>query len=42
MYTASRYAWIAMIILFGIAMTVLLVLSSDAHAWFETRDEKLR
>jgi len=42
MQTASRYAWIAMIILFCIAMTVLLVLSSDAHALFETRDEKLR
>jgi len=42
MHTASRYAWTAMIVLFLIAMTVLLVLSSDAHAWFETRDEKLR
>jgi hypothetical protein len=41
MQTASRYAWIAMVILFCIAMTVLLVLSSDAHAWFETRDAKL-
>jgi hypothetical protein len=42
MHTASRFAWIAMIILFCIAMTVLLVLSSDAHALFETRDQKLR
>ena len=42
MDTTSRYAWIAMIILFCIAMAILLVLSSGAQAWFETRDEKLR
>jgi hypothetical protein len=42
MQTASRYAWIAMVILFCIAMAVLLVLSSGAHALFETRDAKLR
>jgi hypothetical protein len=42
MQTAGRFAWIAMVILFCIAITVLLVLSSSAHAWFETRAEKLR
>jgi hypothetical protein len=42
MHTAGRYAWIAMIVLFCIAMTVLLVLNSDAHALFDTRDQKLR
>jgi hypothetical protein len=41
MRAASRYAWIAMVILFCIAMTILLVLSSGAHALFETRDAKL-
>jgi hypothetical protein len=42
MRTASRYAWIAMVILFCIAMAILLVLSSGAHALFETRDAKLK
>ena len=42
MRTAGRFAWIAMVILFCIAITVLLVLSSSAHAWFETRTEKLK
>jgi hypothetical protein len=44
MRTASRYAWIAMVVLFCMAMTVLLVLSSGgaARAWFESRDAKLQ
>ena len=42
MRTASRYAWITMVVLFCIAMAVLLVLSSSAHAWFETRNAKLQ
>jgi hypothetical protein len=42
MRTASRYAWIAMVILFCIAIAILLVLSSGAHALFETRDAKLK
>ena len=42
MRTASRYAWIAMVILFCIAMAILLVLSNGAHALFETRDAKLK
>jgi hypothetical protein len=43
MRTASRYAWIVMVILFCTAMAILLVLSSGgAHAWFETRDAKLQ
>lgn len=42
MDTADRCAWIAMIILFGVATAVPLVLSSGAYALFETRDEKLR
>ena len=42
MHTASRYAWIAMVILFCIAMAILLVLSTGAHALFETRDAKLK
>ena len=42
MHTASRYAWITIIILFCMAMAILLVLSSGAHAWFETRDAKLQ
>jgi hypothetical protein len=44
MRTASRYAWIAMVVLFCMAMTVLLVLGSGgaARAWFETRDAKLQ
>jgi hypothetical protein len=42
MRTASRYAWIAMVVLFCIAMAVLLALSSSAHAWFETREAKLQ
>ncbi|MET0677895.1 MAG: hypothetical protein ABW175_19015 [Bradyrhizobium sp.] len=42
MQTAGRFAWIAMVILFCIAMAFLLVLSGVAHAWFETRDVKLR
>lgn len=44
MRAASRYAWIAMVALFCMAMAILLVLSSGggAHAWFETRDAKLQ
>jgi hypothetical protein len=42
MRTASRYAWITIAILFGMSMAILLLLSSGAHAWFETRDAKLR
>lgn len=42
MSTASRYAWIAMVILFCIAIAILLVLSNGAHALFETRDAKLK
>ena len=42
MNTGSRYAWIAMIILFSIAMVILLALGTGAHAWFETRDAKLQ
>ena len=42
MRTASRYAWIAMVILFCIAIAILLVLSSGANALFETRDAKLK
>jgi hypothetical protein len=43
MRTASRYAWIAMVILFCMAMALLLVLSTGgAHALFETRDAKLQ
>lgn len=44
MRTASRYAWIAMGILFCMPMAVLLVMSSGgaAHAWFETRGAKLQ
>src|SRR4029453_15045727 len=42
MSTSSRYAWIAMVILFCIPMAILLVLSSGAHALFETRDAKLK
>jgi hypothetical protein len=42
MRTAGRYAWIAMVILFCMAMAVLLVLSSGAHAFFENRDAKLK
>jgi hypothetical protein len=43
MRTAGGYAWIAMVILFCMAMAILLVLSSGgAHAWFETRDARLQ
>src|SRR5206468_2201933 len=42
MCTASRYARIAMVILFCIPIAILLVLSSGAHALFETRDAKLK
>jgi hypothetical protein len=42
MRTAGRYAWITIIILFCMAVAILLVLSSGAHAWFETRDAKLQ
>jgi hypothetical protein len=50
MRTASRYAWItigilfgvAMAILFGVAMAILLLLSDDANALFETRDARLQ
>lgn len=42
MRTASRYAWITIIVLFCMAMAILLVLSTGAHAWFETRDAKLQ
>jgi hypothetical protein len=42
MQTATRYAWIAMVILLCIAIAILLFLSSGAHAFFETRDTKLK
>ena len=42
MGTGTRSAWIAMIILFFVSMAILLVLSSGAHALFETRDAKLK
>ena len=44
MRTAGQYAWIAMVVMFCMAMAVLLVMSSGgaAHAWFETRDAKLQ
>jgi hypothetical protein len=42
MRTAGRYAWITIIVLFCMAMVILVVLSSGAHAWFETRDAKLQ
>lgn len=44
MRAASRYAGIAMVILFCMPMAILLVMSSggSAHAWFETRDAKLQ
>ena len=44
MRTASRYAGIAMVVLFCMPMAILLVMSSGgaAHAWFETRDAKLQ
>ena len=42
MCTASRYAWIAMVILFCIPIAILAVLSTGAHALFETRDAKLK
>lgn len=38
----SRYAWAAASFLFWCAIAILLVLSSGAHALFETRDERLR
>ncbi|UFZ08276.1 hypothetical protein LQG66_08025 [Bradyrhizobium ontarionense] len=38
----SRYAWAAASFLFWCAIAILLILSSGAHALFETRDEKLR
>jgi hypothetical protein len=42
MHTAGRYAWMTIVILFGIAMAILVLLSNGAHAWFETRDARLQ
>ncbi|CCE04555.1 conserved exported hypothetical protein [Bradyrhizobium sp. STM 3843] len=42
MHTAGRYAWMATVILLCMSLAILLVLSSGAHALFETRDEKLK
>jgi hypothetical protein len=42
MRTASRYAWITIAVLFGVAMAILLLLSNGANALFETRDARLQ